>query len=217
MNAIGDSVDVVLLPGGFVKAGSKPPRELYGPIVDEVAALPAAHSRQPVVCLGVDGRVKQDGGSRDQFALAVSPKGLIALGRKFHPTSCERGRIYAAESHLCMEEGFSRTFERGGKRFFLAVCYDAFGAHQKKLVNLGVDAILDLIHTFYPKGDGGQGRYASRNMGLPSQLDSGGAQPLRRSNLVTGRSPSDGPLAFCGTKGTWMQGTGLTVITLCSL
>lgn len=49
---------------------------------------------------------------------------------------------------------------------FLAVCYDSFGIKHQKLRKRGVDLVFDLIHGFYPKGEGGSGEVYFAKHGL---------------------------------------------------
>lgn len=165
VDTLGISADVVLLPAGFLKAKDRP-RSMYQSIVSEVARLAARSSGEPIVCFGIDGRENWNGVPQDQIALAVSARGIVAIARKFHPTKDENGLIDVARSHLSEEDGFSRIFECKGRALFLAVCYDAFGIRQRRLANPGVDAVLNLIHSFHPKGSGGSGEVYFAKHGL---------------------------------------------------
>ena len=114
-----------------------------------------------VVCVGID--------SNDfvhQIGMAVSKKGILAIGRKFHPTDEEKYQIKKAISADAKEFGYDRTFTFNGKKCFLAVCYDSFGIRHQNLRKKGIDLIFDLIHGFYPKGEGGSGEVYFAKYGL---------------------------------------------------
>jgi len=111
--------------------------------------------RNIVVCLGIDGRVAQY--ARDQIGIAISKRGIEAIGRKFHPAPDDRGHIELAKDHLSKEENKSRVFDLNERKFFLCACYDSFGIKQKGIPNFGIHVVLDLVHGFYPKGKGGSG------------------------------------------------------------
>lgn len=153
---------VILFPGGWFNAGRQKARTLYGWVEKNVARLLQRTNRHVVVCAGVDGRVGDY--QVDQIALAVDGTGIIAMGRKFHPTHAEKGHIEVAPDHLAPEEGRGRIFNLNGKKYFLSVCYDGFGIRQKSLPNPGADAVLDLVHWFYPPGKGPSGeKYFARH------------------------------------------------------
>jgi hypothetical protein len=67
---------------------------------------------------------------------------------------------------LVREEGKSRVFELNGRKYFICVCYDSFGIKHSEMPNFGVDAILDLVHGFYPTGEGysGVGNFARHGL-----------------------------------------------------
>jgi len=50
-----------------------------------------------------------------------------------------------------------QVFQAKHKKLYMAVCYDGFGIRKLNLVNPHVDAVLNLVHGFYPKGEGGSG------------------------------------------------------------
>jgi len=143
--------DVFLFPAGYFVTKRQPSTELPG-LVQMVRETVAGMSRKSIVCFGVDGRE-----SKDQVAAAVWAHGLLSLARKFHPTNEEKDFIEAASGPDAEEGDHSRIFEVAGKRAFLAVCYDGFGIRHRALPNPGVDLVLDLIHRFNPKGQGGSG------------------------------------------------------------
>lgn len=142
---IKDSVDVVLLPAGYYWTHGKADK-IYKYAVGSVKKILTKTKRNIIVCFGVDGKVRDE--TPDQMALAVSRKGLIALGRKFFPTNDEKGN--KASNHMAQERGYTRIFEVKGKRIYLAVCYDGFGIRKQNLSNPGFDIIFDLIHRFTP-------------------------------------------------------------------
>ncbi len=147
----GTSSDLLLFPAGYFKTRQRPCTQLPT-LAARIGALISDSRKKPIVCFGVDGR-----DSKDQVAAAVNSKGLLGLARKFHPTQGEADHIEAASDPFVEEDSCSRIIDVGSKRAFLAVCYDGFGIRHRRLANPGVDFILDLIHGFYPKGEGGSG------------------------------------------------------------
>jgi hypothetical protein len=111
--------------------------------------------RNIIVSLGIDGKVGQY--AKDQTGIAINKDGIEAIGRKFHPSPQEKGHVELAKDHLSKEENKSRVFDLNGRRYFLCVCYDSFGIKQKGIPNFGIDVILELVHGFYPKGEGSSG------------------------------------------------------------
>lgn len=138
---------VVLFPGGFFSAGRKEAKTLYKWIEEEVKTI--LKERDIVVCLGVDGK-EDDNYTKDQVGVAINISGIIAMGRKFYPTSYERGHIEVAENYSIREENKSRVFNLNGKRYFICICYDCFGIKHNNLPNFGIDIVLDLVHGFSP-------------------------------------------------------------------
>ena len=93
----------------------------------------------------------------DQIGLAVDRDGIKAIGRKFHPAPQEKGHIKLADDYLSKEGGKSRIFELNGVKYFMCVCYDTYGIRHKNIPNPGVDIVLNLVHSFYPAGEGSSG------------------------------------------------------------
>lgn len=147
----GMSSDLLLFAAGYFKTKQRPWTQL-SKLAARIGALISDTRKKPIVCFGVDGP-----DSKDQVAAAVNSNGLLGLARKFHPTKEEAGYINAASDPFVEEQGYSRIINVGNKRAFLAVCNDGFGISYRGLDNPGVDFILDLIHGFYPKGEGGSG------------------------------------------------------------
>ncbi|MDH7499706.1 MAG: hypothetical protein QHH30_04900, partial [candidate division NC10 bacterium] len=146
---------VILFPGGWFSSGAKEASILYGWIGEKVKDVLSGGKRKIVAVVGVDGRIGEF--AKDQIAMAVGKEGIEAIGRKFHPAPKEKGQIELAKDHLSKEADKPRFFELGGKRYFLGACYDSFGIRHKRIPNLGIDVVLDLVHGFYPKGEGGSG------------------------------------------------------------
>lgn len=151
---------ILVFPGGTYKLErvTKKNLEIIG---DEIKNYLNKSKEDIVVCLGID--------SLDfvhQIGMAVSKKGILAIGRKFHPTADEKYDIKKAESASAKEFGYDRTFTFNGKKCFIAVCYDGFGIKHQNLSKRGVDLVFDLIHGFYPKGEGGSGEVYFAKHGL---------------------------------------------------
>ncbi|MBN1763014.1 MAG: hypothetical protein JW878_08085 [Methanomicrobia archaeon] len=107
-----------------------------------------------IVCVGIDGGVDIEGYAHDQIGIAVSKSGIEAIGRKFYPAPQEKDLVKRAENYSSHEEGKSRIFELNGTKYFMCVCYDTYGLRHKNLRNSDVDVVLNLVHCFYPKGEG---------------------------------------------------------------
>lgn len=148
---IDKETDVLLLPADFLETSRKA-NKLFKNTEKIVSTLLREQNLDTVICLGIDGR---DG--RDQTALSITKKGIIAAARKYHPTAEEDGHIVVANDFFEGEGGYPRTFEINGAILYLAVCYDGFGIRQRKLQNPGVDVVLDLVHGFQPKSEGNSG------------------------------------------------------------
>ena len=152
-----DGDGVILFPGGWFSAGKQEARNLYKWVEENVRKILSRNERNIVVCLGIDGRVAEY--TKDQIGIAISRKGIEAIGRKFHPAPQEKGHVELASNHLSKEENKSRVFNLNGKKYFLCACYDSFGIEQKGIPNFGIDVILDLVHHFYKPGKGPSGAF----------------------------------------------------------
>jgi len=150
-----DKDGIILFPGGYYSAGKGKADPLFDFVEKQIGEALRKIERDIVVCLGIDGRVRKY--AKDQIAIAVGKNGVRAIGRKFHYAPQERGHIELATNHLSKESGYSRIFDFNGNQYFLAACYDSFGIRQKLIPNPGVDVILDFIHGFHLKGEGGSG------------------------------------------------------------
>lgn len=141
--------DVLLFPAGYYKTQGKPSNH-YKSIAKQLREMITAAKSEIIVCFGIDGRDKNNQ-VKDQIAVAAGSKGIIAMGRKFHPTIDEDGFIDIAPDPFNGEGKYPRMFEIAGKRVFLAVCYDSFGIRQRHLENPDIDIVLNLVHKFNPK------------------------------------------------------------------
>lgn len=148
---------VILFPGGWFKAGKRKAQAIYNWVEEKVCNVLKDYSANLAACVGIDGSITDDGWLVDQVAAAVTQKGIIAMGRKFHATKEEKKYIKSAKDYLEKEDGFPRIFELGSKKYFLCACYDGFGIKHKRIPKLGIDVVLDLVHGFHPKGEGGSG------------------------------------------------------------
>ena len=151
---------VILLPGGYYSSGEKPGKTEFNKVENEISEVLRTIKQNIIVCLGIDGTVFGTGKERcahDQLAIAVGKEGITSIGRKFYPTGGEEGVIQLADDHNSLEEGCSRVFVLNGVSYYLAVCYDVFGIKHQALANPGVNVVLDLIHSFFPVGEGPSG------------------------------------------------------------
>jgi len=156
---IGNAYIVILFPGGWFSAGPDDVWPVLTELEEDIAGRLLPRHKKVTVVFGADGR-----GPKDQFAVAMTYKGTEAVGRKFHPAPGEEDALERATSHTKKEKGRPRVLSVAELRIYLCICYDAFGIRQLDLPEPrgGVDAILDLVHAFYPKGKGmsGESYYA---------------------------------------------------------
>ncbi len=143
--------DVILFPAGLFITDLKFD-DIKNDVVDTVCLILKQAGNKAIVCFGVDAQ-----GSMDQFAVAITEDGILALGKKFFPTVNEDGYINLASDAHAGDAGFPRTFTVKGKKAYLAVCYDSFGIKKKHVPRNGVDIILNLVHEFGPAGQVGGG------------------------------------------------------------
>ena len=148
---------VILFPGGMFSTGENEAKTYYNEVEETVKNILSKTERNIVVCAGIDGSVDKEGYSNDQIGIAISKNGIDAIGRKFYPTAQEREHVKRAKNHLSEEDGKPRFFELNGIKYFMCVCYDIFGIRHKNLPKLDVDVVLNLVHCFYPKGEGPSG------------------------------------------------------------
>lgn len=156
---IDKKTEVLLLPAGFL-VYEKFSKTTLKVIEKKTSEMTLKHDKDLIICFGID-----SGKGSDQLGVAISPKGIIAIGRKFYPAPGE-DEINKAKSAHEKEFGFNRTFSIKGMTFYLAVCYDSFGIKHQKPEKKGVNIILNLIHKFNPKGEGGSGDVDFARKGL---------------------------------------------------
>jgi hypothetical protein len=156
-----DAPGLLVLPGGWIDAGEQKPKDVFKRI--EQAVSNQLTGTSITVCLGVDGGLicekgqDSDGYYADQVGLVINSSGIIAAGRKFHPSPQERDYVTICKDYQSGEGDYPRNFEFNGKTGFIAVCYDSYGIRQKNLNNPGIDFVLNLVHCFYPRGEGPSG------------------------------------------------------------
>ncbi len=146
INLYKEESSILVFPGGTYKL-EKITKSNIAAIGKQIKNYLSKSKADIIACVGID--------THDfvhQIGMAVSKKGILAIGRKFHPTAEEKHKIKKAASANAKEFGYDRTFTFQGKKCFLAVCYDGFGIKHQNLRKRGVDLIFDLIHGFYPKG-----------------------------------------------------------------
>ena len=143
-------LDLLLFPAGYFYTEYAPANSKLSWLEQKIKNHLNQLDTDLVVCFGLDGNR-----GRDQYAVSCSEKGILSIGRKFHPAPNEY--IDPAESFLSAEEGFNRIIEIKGKKIYTAVCYDSFGIKHHQIQNPGVDGILNLVHQFWPKGQGNSG------------------------------------------------------------
>lgn len=148
---------VLLFPGGWLDAGEAVPDAEYCKRAAD-ALMPALEGTGHTICFGIDGGADADGFARDQLAIAVHDgDGICAVARKFAPSPQEVGHVALCENFTAGEARYPRTFAHRGKTYFPAVCYDSYGISHGAGPNPGVDAVVNCVHCFYPKGQGPSG------------------------------------------------------------
>jgi hypothetical protein len=147
---------IILFPGGYFNSGKREAKTIYNAVFKQIREHLQLIDRDIVVCVGIDGRMGRYY-PKDQLALAIRKKGIVAIGRKFHPTDDEEGVIEEAQNHKSLESGNSRYFLFKERRFYLAVCNDIFGIREKGLKNPDIDIVLNAVHQFTPRGEEGSG------------------------------------------------------------
>ncbi|MEA1905882.1 MAG: hypothetical protein U9N12_02845 [Euryarchaeota archaeon] len=148
---------VILFPGGWFYTDKDKPSTIYDWAEKQIGAILEKVEENIIVCAGIDGAVDKEEYSQGQIGIAVSKNGIDARGRKFHPSSQERGHVDLAPDYLSKECGKSRIFELNGVKYFMCVCYDTYGIRHKNLPNPDVDVVLNLVHCFYLPGEGPSG------------------------------------------------------------
>lgn len=150
---LGDGV--ILFPGGMFCTAEHEAKTYYNKLEASVKSILDKTDRNIIICVGIDGCVDKNGYAHDQIGIAVSKNGIEAIGRKFYPAPQEQDRVKRAENYSSNEEGKSRIFELNGIKYFMCVCYDTYGLRHNELSNsAGVNVVLNLVHCFYPKGEG---------------------------------------------------------------
>ncbi len=140
---------VILFPAGMIYTEDKAASTFYNQVQETLIPVLKQTKDHVIVCTGVDS-------ARDQIAIAVDKTGIIAKGRKFYASPGD-SQIKLAPGVLSEEDGKSRIFELNGTSYYMCVCYDTYGLRHKNLPNPGVDVVLNLVHAFYPSGDGPSG------------------------------------------------------------
>ncbi len=148
---------VILFPGGWFRTDKEKPSTIYDWTEKSLKNVLETIKEHIVVCIGIDGSVDEEDYAHDQIGLAVSKNGIDAIGRKFHPAPQEKDYVELAKDYLAEEDGKSRIFELNGVKYFMCVCYDTYGVRHKNLTNPDVDVVLNLVHCFYPVGEGPSG------------------------------------------------------------
>lgn len=141
---------ILLFPAGYFQTSHFKPSTKYQQWIKPIKReLNKIKNRRIVLVFGVDGRNASKGRLpifKDQIALAVDRKGIVAEGRKFYPTAGEKNTTVLAKDYLTKENGKPRMFILSGKTFYISTCYDLYG--QKHFPNPGVNGVLNLIHQF---------------------------------------------------------------------
>ncbi|NLX49974.1 MAG: hypothetical protein GXY82_08950 [Methanospirillum sp.] len=144
---------VLLFPGGWFHTGGSRADSIIPSVTARVMEQLATYPNDLVLAFGVDGLMTPKGFDRDQLGLAVGRQGLLALGRKFYLSKEDKkGDVLKTEDHLAREQGYDRVFIFNGRRFFIAVCYDARGIIALRLENPEpgkIDVVLNMVHFFY--------------------------------------------------------------------
>lgn len=152
---------LLLFPAGWFYTGDDPASSAYGRITSSIqSALSESGSNYDIVT-GIDGFAEHTPTgpfSRDQIGFACDKNGTIGIARKFYASNAEKGHVNLATNSAALEGGHSRVIESQGKLFLMSVCHDITASYKMpQFRNPGVDGILNLVHCFYPKGQGPSG------------------------------------------------------------
>jgi hypothetical protein len=79
-----DGSGVIVFPGGWFDSGKQMPNQIYRWVERNVRQILNQKGKKIIVTLGIDGRIGKF--AKDQIGIAISPKGIEAIGRKFYPT-----------------------------------------------------------------------------------------------------------------------------------
>jgi hypothetical protein len=144
--------DIILFSRGFYEVPVLDSTK-EATIVNKVGKLLTDTKSDAIVCLGINANDNGNGQS-EQIVTAITKSGIVAKGRKFYPTKDEKNNVQTAKFFDVKESGYERFFECKGKKFYLAVGYDVFGIRHCKIVNPGVNAVLNSVYRITPKGKG---------------------------------------------------------------
>lgn len=151
LSQFSNDVDLLIFPAGYFNFQTKYEKNSEKIENDILNAIRKSGS-QAILCVGIDAF-----DSEDQLALALNKDGMLAMARKFFPTREESPYIRLAGSPYIGERNHERTFMIRDKKAYLAICYDSFGIRHQKVQGIGADLIVNLVHGFYPPGEGGSG------------------------------------------------------------
>jgi hypothetical protein len=152
INKLEPDVTSLTLPAGFLKFRYFVDKEL-NLVTKEVTEILKKNKKNIAVCFGIDAGKN----SIHQLGVAISQEGILGMGRKFFPTQGEKPYVEIAESISDKEMEFNRIFTWNNKNYFLAICYDSFGIKRQKIPEIKIDYVINMIHGFYPIGDGNSG------------------------------------------------------------
>lgn len=153
---------IILFPAGWIHTGRAEAKTKYDEITDVVTKTLQNSAHDILVCIGIDGRIDDQGFDHDQVALVINKNGKQKDVKKFCGSPQERD-IIAADLEKLSDAKISHLFSFKGKSFFISVCYDICanksGPKGFSLANPGCDYILNLVHRFpkYIKGQDGSG------------------------------------------------------------
>lgn len=200
-----DSHGIILFPAGYFNAGQAGASTILQGVAEEIRGRLAEIGRNIIVCVGIDGSIE---GSlvKDQLAVAVNKEGISAVARKFYPARVEKGKIYLASGcPSYKEQGCPRIFSLNTRRYYIAVCYDAFGIKNLQLKNPGVSAILNCVHSFYPSKQGASGVSLFTRHGFAGASKQWGCPVFGTAVFFNRRVPEDWPTGVY-----WNQGNKST-------
>ncbi|GAA4839493.1 hypothetical protein [Algivirga pacifica] len=145
LSELDDKVSIIVLPGGFFKIETLEKVEIAS-IEESICNLLKRSNKTAIVCFGIDT-------NNEELGVAISNKGIEAFCEKFY----YHDRIIPSKGNIGLW-GYQRYFVFKRQNFYLAVCYDSKGIYDLPLPKENnVSFILNLIHAFYPKGDGMSG------------------------------------------------------------
>jgi hypothetical protein len=164
---------VILFPAGWVHTGKENAKTEEDAVSLAVTTALIQSFSDVLVCIGIDGRMDNQGFDHDQIALVIDKNGIKQRVRKFCASPQEKEAI-SNDLEPMIEAKASHILSFKNKKFFISVCYDVYANKSRpkgfELTNPGIDYVLNLVHRFPKSGEGsGVWYYVRDNFGGASR------------------------------------------------